>query len=228
MKNLFYKIGIVATFIFSFQNSVNAQNFKEDILKVTEKFQNANFKMEVQMKEIHWNNVTQPIVVKGEVKRKGDNYFTDFADQINMINDKFQLVVYKNEKKIIYLKIKDYKKEELTNNSQMLPDEKMFNKDVKLISNNESGKEYEISNPMPGIAKMKLKITKDNVLQEVKYRYEKMEGNPVKEVVITYSKVVFNPTFSSTDFSESIYFKIVNNQPVPTLKYKDYALINAN
>lgn len=218
-----FKITLGLTLVLFWGNLLIAQDLNKDFKKVAEKFERSNFKMDVQMKELHWNKAHQPIVVKGEVKRKGDNYLTDFGGQVNLINNHVQLMVYKSEKSMIYVNL-DESRENQSNENSVLPDQKLFNKNAILIQADANGKIYEIKHPHPGMKRMRLKIDPTNILREVKYYYEKIEGNPVKEVIITYSNVVFNPGFSVSDFSEKKYFNIVNNQAIPAIKYKEYKI----
>ena len=135
-------------------------------------------------------------------------------------------MITEKDKKIIYLPVN---KSSSNNNQQdelaLMNDTNMF-KNIKLIKTDASGKTYEMINPQIGMKKMQLTITSNNVLKEVKYYYEKTEESPIKEVLITYSNVNFNPTFSDLDFSEKKYFQKINGKEVLTTAYKDYSLLS--
>lgn len=206
-------------------SSAQSQDFRADLIKVYQKFEKSDFKMELKMKIIHWD-ASAPVVSTGKVKRKGANYYTSFDGQLNLRNARFTVLVTERDKNIIYLpNQKNEEKVDIQDPLTMMKDTSLF-KNVKLITTSAAGKVYEINQPQYGVKKMQLKISKQGVLKEVKYYYEKTEESPIKEVLITYSNVVFNPTFSSTEFSEKKYFKIVNGKAVLTPVFKNYTITN--
>lgn len=225
-KSKIFSCLIVVLTIFT---GVNAQNIKEDLLEISKKFNEVNFKMNVQMEVMHWNESLPVKISKGIIKRKENNYYTDFDNQISLVNNKYRIVVTKLDKQIIYLDLEKVNSSVFDNDKELakLPEDEAFYKNAKLLNSDKSGNSYEITKPQYGIAKMKIVITKDGVLREIKYYYEKTEDSPVKEIAITYSDVVLNPTFSSAEFSEKKFFKIVNGKPVLNDLYSDYKIINS-
>lgn len=225
-KSKIYSCLIVVLTIFT---GVNAQNIKEDLLEISKKFNEVNFKMNVQMEVMHWNESLPAKISKGIIKRKENNYYTDFENQISLVNNKYRIVVTKLDKQIIYLDLEKVNSSVFDNDKDLakLPEDEAFYKNVKLLKSDKSGNIYELTNPQYGIVKMTIAITKEGVLREIKYYYEKTEDSPVKEIAITYSDVVLNPTFSSTEFSEKKFFKIVNGKPVLNDLYSDYKIINS-
>lgn len=221
------KINIVFLVLLLITVKINGQNIKDDLVRVAQKMAQNNFKMNVQMKMVHWEESLPSTISKGIVKRKGNNYYTDFDNQINLINDKYTVIVAKEDKQIIYTEVSNADNTANPNEKiTSLPENEEFYKNAKLLKSDKSGNIYEIKKPQFGMVKMVIHISKDDVLKEVVYHYEKNEHLPIKEITITYSNVVFNPAFSSTEFSEKFFLKKVNGKVVLTEAYSDYKLIN--
>lgn len=221
------KINIVFLLLLLITVKINGQNIKDDLVKVSQKMAQNNFKMNVQMKMVHWEEALPSVTSKGIVKRKGNNYYTDFDNQINLVNEKYTVIVAKEDKQIIYTEVSNAENTANPNENFMsLPENEEVYKSAKLIKADNSGNVYEITKPQFGMVKMVIHISKDDVLREVVYHYEKNEHSPIKEITITYSNVVFNPAFSSTEFSEKIFLKKVNGKVVLTEAYSDYKIIN--
>lgn len=175
------------------------------------------------MKIIHWD-ASAPVISTGKVKRKGDNYYTSFDGQINLRNKDFTLLITERDKNIIYLPTQKNEEKE-DDPLTMMKDTSLF-KNVKIVLADAQGKTYEILNPQLGVKKMRLKISRKGILKEVRYYYEKTEESPVKEVLVMYNNVLFNPTFSSSEFSEKKYFRLVNGEAALTTAYKNYTITN--
>lgn len=226
----------IATIIYCFglfQTMLHAQNLKEDMFKVAEKYQAYSFKMNIEMKINHWKSDEPSKVEKGIVKKQGDNYFSDFGDQTTIKNKRYSLMLLKQEKYIQYIDLTQLAKNDSSGYQHdyleiLKADTTNYNRNAKLISADDKGKEYEVKVADGPIKKMRLKISNNYVLQQITYFYEKTEESPVKEVIITYNNVVFNPTFVSDEFSEKKYFRIVNGKAILTSTYKDYTILKGN
>ncbi len=208
-----------------------SQNYKDDIIKMNEKYQNVSFKMNIEMQVYHWNNTEANIVEKGIVKKQQDNYHSEFGDKITFKNKKYNILVLKNEKIITYLELANYSNDANVSQNQMdiltsfKTDTTNLNKYIKLISSTKETKTYEIPLGQNGIEKMHLKISANYVMQQVTYFYEKIENdNPIKKVIITYSNVVFNPKFLVNEFSEKQFFTIKGGKAVVSEHYKEYTI----
>ena len=211
-----------------------SQNYKDDIIKMNEKYQDVSYRMNVEMKISYRNTSEASVVEKGIVKKQQDNYYSDFGDKITLKNKKYNVMVLKDEKLLIYMEL-------VTNtNATNLSDEQMdyltlFKTDtnnldnyIKLITSSKESKTYEIHLKQNGIEKMHLKMSAEHVMQQVTYFYEKSDGNPIKEVVLTYSNVVINPKFSLSEFSEKQFFTIKNNKAISSEKFKNYTIQKQN
>lgn len=219
---------IIASFLFCFIiHGYVAQDFKADIIKSYKKFSNAAFQMDVKMKITHWDSSIPSTVSTGTIKRKGANYYSRFDGKINLKNSKYNVIITEQDKNILYFSFENSDKEVVPQNDLSMMNDTAKFKNVKLIKNDASGKEYEMINPQIGMTKMRISIANNGVLKQVKYYYEKIDDIPVKEVSITYSNVTFNPKFSSTTFSEKKYFQIINNKEVLASQYKNYTINNA-
>lgn len=214
---------ILCYLIASCSINLNAQKINSDLKKMAIKYK-SDFKMDVEMNITYWDLSKSKEVSKGNVKRKGNNYYSNFEGRINLKNQHYNLIITENDKHIIYIPITSINKK---NNHDLLPDSNLYEKSIKLIKSDKYSSHYEISNPIYGMVKIQLEVTKTNILKKVKYFYQKSEESPIKEIVITYKNVVFNPIFSTDDFSEKKYFSIVNNKLQPTPNYKGYKLIKA-
>ena len=209
-----------------------SQNYKDDIIKLNEKYQDVSFKMNVEMK-ISYRNTTEPSVVeKGIVKKQQDNYYSDFGDKITLKNKKYNIMALKNEKLLVYMEIAtnatNLNHEQMDYLTLFKTDTNNLDNHIKLITSSKESKTYEIRLGHNGIEKMHLKMSANHVMQQVTYFYEKSDENPIKEVVITYSNVVLNPKFSVSEFSEKQFFTIKNNKAIGSEKFKDYTLQKQN
>jgi len=218
------KIVLIIGCCMGMSTSLKAQNYRADLIKVYEKLNKSAFKLEVQMKMNHWNALTPSKTLKGVVMRKANNYYTNLAGRVTLQNPFYTIMITEKDKNIFYMPTKKSnknvsQKEALT----MMNDTSMF-KNIKLIYADATGNTYEMIKPTLGMKKMQVKISNTNVLKEVRYYYEKSEETPIKEVVISYSKLVFNPSFNTNDFSEKKYFKKINGKETLTAAYKDYKL----
>ena len=221
------KIIVICSACCLITNGLNAQDFRADLLKISQKLSASSFKMDVKMSVYSWTGATPISTTTGVVKRKGDNYYTLFGGRINLLNASYNVLITEEDKNIIYIPLKNVENRKSRNQElAMLPDTSFYSNNVRLVKNTASGKTYEIKQPQLGITKMRLKISTSNTLKEVRYYYKKTDESPVKEVVITYNNMVFNPSFSGAEFSEKKYFNHVNGKEVLSSAYKDYTLVN--
>lgn len=209
---------------------VVAQNYKEDIIKMNEKYQQAtSFKMNIEMKISYKTDADAPVIEKGVIKKQGDNYYSDFADKITLKNKNYSVLVLKSEQLLTYMEIGNntYPAEQ-SNQPDYLAlfkaDTNNLDKHIKLIAATKESKTYEMVLKQNGIEKMHLKMSNEHVMQQITYFYETSDENPIKEVVINYNNVTLNPKFSAYEFSEKQFFVIKNNKAIPSEKFKTYTI----
>ncbi|NQX98769.1 MAG: hypothetical protein HRT73_12945 [Flavobacteriales bacterium] len=207
MSKIYLKILVIIFISLFVEQNLFAQDFQKDLQKVTEKFNEFSFKMDITMKIYHWNSGSPTISSSGHVKKKGDDYYSNFDNRITLINKIYTVMITELDKNIIYM-VNSKLGKRISNPVDILPDTNFIKNNVKLLSTKTQFKIYEVNDLKAGIKKMRIKISLKNELKEIRYYYDKMEQSTVKEVVISYSNIVFNPKFLTSDFSEKNTLKL--------------------
>jgi len=218
----FLKIVSIGIILLVFSTALKAQDLKEELIQVYQKFNEKSFRMNMEMSVYFWDTNRQPKVSTGVVKKSKENYYTKFDGQIKLKNSKYIVVVNKPEKQILYVVDNSAKENEVLT---MMSDTNSL-EHVILLKSTPEYSEYEVEIGKQGMKKMRMKITNKKVLSEVNYYYYRTEENAVEHVKIVYDNVKFNASFLANEFSEKRYFNSIKGEKILTSGYKGYSLVN--
>lgn len=220
MKNI-----IAAIMMILLSSYANAQDIKNDLLKMRKFYEQANsLSMNIEVKA-YGNDGKEIYSDKGKVQKSGKLYYSDMTSRTMISNQKGVIVVDNNKKIILY-----------TSSSSPgtdIPVDTVIPKDVKLryVSKDGKQKRIEMIDPAsPLYEKTEVIINaRDNSLEGVVYYYKpKNESEEIafKKVEIKYTGIEVNSSIPPSVFSEKEFVSEVKGKLVPSSKYSGYKLID--
>ena len=209
-----------------------SQNEKTDLKKMNETYAHAaSFSMKIEMQIQSGNEGTnESRFYKGIVKKSGNSYYSDMAGKTTLLNDNYYLLIDNDHKLMICSKPLGKREKGNTNVSEIYEDSSMFEgAKMSYVFANSEHKKIRL-NYKEGIFD-EIDITINSItyaLEEVVYSYRKNSDADVQfsKVVIAYKAIMFNPKFSSADFSENKFIVRSKGKLIPAQLYSDYHLVD--
>lgn len=215
--------------LFLYPFASNGQKYSDDIRKALTVYNQSRLELDAQV-EIYANyNAVKPSQsYTAHVKKEGAKFFSESGDMKMLLNDKYLVMVYKSEKRIVYSK-HDKDAEKKMNSARdpgtsidslLLRNDSIVYKGVK-----DNRKLYIIYNSKSMIRRTEIYMdTKTGWINRLIYYYDEQLLPNANKVRIDYT-INTDPVFSGNEFSESRFFVISRGKASPASTFAGYDIL---
>ena len=209
------------------QHAVAGQDYKQELARMQEGLNKIDkLHIEAEVKMFMSDAASRPLTVKRSVvKKNGNEYYCSLDNTTILINSKCMLMVYGDEKQIVYTE-SNQKKEIEKRVMDPADINKLLEKNDSVSYKGESNgvKHYTVHSSKGMIRTSDIYIdTSTGFLKKVIYRYDPKAASQVEKIEIEYSRFDTSPQFGNNDFSEK---KFVTRSGKELKGYGSYAGYN--
>ncbi|MEM9024358.1 MAG: hypothetical protein AAGB22_11485, partial [Bacteroidota bacterium] len=155
----------------------------------------------------------------GQVKHRGDGYFIQMGDRVNLLNTKGHLVVDHQRQKLLWQPARDVAA--TLESLRILPDEALFEgSEITFLENTPTRKRLKVVVPEPQLDHLELELDAEGKLTALRYFYTDDPQIPYREVRIDFALTDLAPVFERQAFSEAPYLQKVKGQWQPATAYR--------
>ena len=224
-KNNIPKGWLTALLVLALSISGFSQSLKEDLGKMKTLYAESDFRMDMTVNIYsHEGAILQQNL--GEVRRKGEDYYTAMDKTEKLVNSKCALFV-DHQRKTIFCRpgFENQSPEEST--SAIVPDENQFDEQqAELLEEENNSRTWRITLERGPYKEMDMKVGHEGELIQLTYYYRSTADQPYAYLTIGYSNREFAPRFSQQDFSEKNYVQIKGENVSLSKNYANYELIS--
>lgn len=207
-----------------------AQDYKQDLLQMQEKINGINKLHAVaEVKMYMTEKASKPVTVKRSIiKKDGDNYYCSMENAIVLINRKCMLLVYDDDRQIIYT---EQKRNEAKAKQQMSAadiSELLKKNDSIAYKGISNGIKHYIAYSSKGMMRSADIFINSSTgfLHKVIYHYNPEMVPQVEKVEIDYHTFNTNPEFGKDDFSEQKFVQRKGKELKGSGNYSGYNILN--
>jgi len=215
---------------------VMAQTAREDLLNMNKLYRDAkSYTMNITVKLYQQGTEATPAATyKGAAKMSQGHYYVDMMGRSTILNDRYALVVDRNQKMILLRDASPEQTKALRSMQQAINVDSLLKADkseISYISNTAKEKRILILNPESGYQRIEISLDPTTlVLKQIvmEPQMDAKEEGQVRKIQVEYSEVQVNQTVDATFFSERPYIQKKGKEFFPTALYKNYKVINEN